>query len=311
MRIVSLLPSATEIAYSLGLDDYLCGVSSDCDYPPAVMDKPVVSVSALDIDDETSPAEIDELVRASVAQDEPIYRLDPALIRELQPDLILAQDLCRVCAVPSGDVTEALEVIGCRADVVSLDPHSLDEVMAGVEEVGRATGRSDVAAEVTARLRERVQDVTSRAAGLERIRTLALEWPDPPFNGGHWVPEMIRLAGGDDVLGIEGTPSRTLSWHEVASAAPDVIVYMPCGYGLDEAARQVSHLYRVDEFAATRAATIGAVFAVDSSSYFSRPGPRLIDGLETLAWILHPDVFPEPPAGRVQRARRVQRVPRC
>ncbi len=301
MKIVSLLPSATEIAYSLGLQDLLCGVSSDCDYPPEVRQKPVVSRSALDADDETPPEEIDRLVRESLAQDQPIYRLDRATIQELQPDLILAQDLCRVCAVPSGHVTEALDVIGCRADVISLDPHTLDEVIAGIEEVGRATGTVQLAATVADTLRDRVRDVEAKAAGLDVVRTLALEWADPPFNGGHWVPEMIRLAGGQDVLGVEGAPSRRLSWAEVGSAAPDMIVFMPCGYGLAEATEQARDLYGVEEFATTPAARGGAVFAVDSSSHFSRPGPRLVDGLETLAWILHPDVFPEPPQGRAQR----------
>lgn len=301
MRIVSLLPSATEITYSLGLEDALCGVTSDCDYPPEVAQKPVVSRSSLPVDGETSPQEIDRLVRGSLAEDEPIYQLDRGRIQQIQPDLILAQDLCRVCAVPSGHVTEALDVIGCRAQVISLDPHTLDEVIAGIEEVGRATGRNDPAVEVADDLRNRVRAVGSRAARFDRVRTLALEWADPPFSGGHWIPEMVRLAGGEDVLGIEGAASRTLSWDEVCSAAADVVVFMPCGYGLAEAAEQGRELYGIEGFERIPAARRGAVFAVDSSSHFSRPGPRLVDGLETLAWILHPEAFPKPPPGRVER----------
>lgn len=304
MRIVSLLPSATEIVYALGLQDALCAVTSDCDYPPGVKDKPIASFTALPLDEDTAPDAIDRLVKESVAEDRSIYRLNRELIQDLQPELILAQDLCRVCAVPSGHVTEALDVIGCRADVISLDPHTLDEVITGIEEVGRATQKTERAAALAGTLRQRVAEVRSKAADLERVRTLALEWADPPFNGGHWVPEMIRLAGGDDVLGIEGAPSRGLSWDEVAGAAPDVIVFMPCGYGLDEAVKQARDLYTVEAFAATPAATAGRVFAVDSSSYFSRPGPRLVDGLEALAWIVHPDEFPQPPPGRVQRVPR-------
>ncbi|MDP9069609.1 MAG: cobalamin-binding protein [Actinomycetota bacterium] len=301
MRIVSLLPSATEIVYALGLEGSLAAVTSDCDYPPDAAEKPQASFSSLPLDDDTTPNEIDRLVKESVEANEPIYRLDRALIQELQPDLILAQDLCRVCAVPSGHVTEALDVIGCDATVISLDPHGLDDVIAGIEEVGDATGTSGRAKELAARLRERVQTVRAKARGLSQIPTLALEWADPPFTGGHWIPEMIELAGGRDLVGVQGEPSTGLSWHAVEAAAPELIVFMPCGYRLPEAVVQARDLYAREEFAATPAAHDGAVFAVDSSSYFSRPGPRLIDGLETLAWILHPDVFPEPPPGRVER----------
>lgn len=301
MRILSLLPSATEIACSLGLQDSLCGITADCDYPPEVRQKPVVSVSALPIDSDSSPQQIDRMVTASVADDRPIYSLDRTVIQKLQPDLILAQDLCRVCAVPSGHVTEALEMIGSTAQVISLDPHTLDEVITGIEEVGRSTDTTDVAADVASALRDRVRQVAAKTKGLERVRTLALEWADPPFTGGHWIPEVIRLAGGEDALGIEGAPSRRFSWAELDSVAPEVVVLMPCGYGLAEAVKQARDLYQVEAFADTPAAKRGEIFAVDSSSYFSRPGPRLVDGLETLAWILHPESFSEPPADRVQR----------
>lgn len=301
MRIVSLLPSATEIAFELGLEEQLVGVSCDCDFPPEAGGKPVISHSALDTDAASTPAEVDAEVRSSVAASEPIYQLDRDLIRKLQPELILAQDLCRVCAVPSGHVTEALETLGCKADVVSLDPHSLDEVIDGISEVARATSTFERGNEVVADLRARVEAVRSRVEGLEPIRTLALEWADPPFSGGHWIPEMVRFAGGGDVLGIERAPSRTCDWSEIADAAPELTVFMPCGYGLTEALEQSHALMQHPGFASTPAARNGRVFAVDGSAYFSRPGPRLVDGLEVLAWILHPELFPEPPAGRVQR----------
>jgi iron complex transport system substrate-binding protein len=301
MKIVSLLPSATEIVYELGLGGQLVGVSSDCDHPPEARHKPVISDSALDIDEETSPGEVDAEVRGRVADSEPIYRLDRDLVRELRPDLILAQDLCRVCAVPSGHVTEALEKLGCESDVISLDPHSLGEVLEGIVQVADACNASERGNELISDLRSRIEAVRSIASGQEAIATLALEWADPPFSGGHWIPGMVRIAGGRDVLGIEGAPSRTCAWSEIADAAPDTIVFMPCGYGLNEAIAQAHGLNDIPEFASTPAAARGQVWAVDGSSHFSRPGPRLVDGLEILAWILHPESFPEPSGGRVQR----------
>lgn len=300
MRIVSLLPSATEIAFALGLDDDVVGVSCDCDYPDEARAKPVVSHTALKVES-SSPGDIDAEVRGSVAASESIYRLDRDLIRSLRPDLILAQDLCRVCAVPSGHVTEALETIGCKADVISLDPHSLDEVIEGISEVARAASSEGKGARIVAGLRARVEAVRDVASGLLPVSAFALEWADPPFSGGHWIPEMIRVAGGKDVLGIEGAPSRTLAWSEIAEAEPEVIVFMPCGYGLQEAIEQAAAFADNASLMATPAARSGSVFAVDGSAYFSRPGPRLVDGLELLAWILHPEAFAEPPAGRVAR----------
>jgi iron complex transport system substrate-binding protein len=299
MRIVSLLPSATEIVYSLGLGDNLVGVSSDCDHPPEALDKPVVSSSSLDLSDGDSPAAIDSLVRASMSVAEPIYRLDRELIRGLRPDLILAQDLCRVCAVPSGHVTEALESLGCSADVISLDPSNLSDILSSIEDVARVAGVDGY--EVIRSLRARIDVVSDATNDLEPVPVLALEWAEPPFTGGHWIPEMVRLAGGNDVLGIEGVPSRTCTWEEIRAAEPEVIVFMPCGYGLEDALEQAGNLARVPSLATTPAAKTGNVWAVDGSSYFSRPGPRLVDGLEILAWILHPRLFPEPPPGRVAR----------
>ena len=299
MKIVSLLPSATEIAYELGLGDSLVGVSCDCDFPAEARAKPVVSTSALSIDDTTTPGDIDAQVRSGVAEAESIYRLDHDLIRALQPDLILAQDLCRVCAVPSGHVTEALETIGCRAEVISLDPHSLEEVIEGIGRVARATSAGERGRRLVGELRARLEAVRTTTAELDPIPSLALEWADPPFSGGHWIPEMVRSAGGEDVLGIEGGPSRACEWAEVAETAPGVIVFMPCGYGLAEAVDQLRAMNDVPELASTPAARNGRVFAVDGSAYFSRPGPRLLEGLEILAWILHPELFPRPPAGRV------------
>jgi iron complex transport system substrate-binding protein len=202
MRIVSLLPSATEIVYALGLEGDLVGVTDECDWPPQARTVQVVSHSALPAVAE--PAEIDRLVSASIGGDQPIYRLDTDAIRDLRPDLVLSQDLCAVCAVPSGHINQALDVLGCQAEVISLDPSSLDEVLDGVLEVGKAAGVPERAKEVVAGLRERLTGVQAAVEALERPRVFALEWGEPPFNGGHWVPEMLQLAGSEPVLACPG-----------------------------------------------------------------------------------------------------------
>ncbi len=303
MKVLSLLPSATEIVFAVGAQDSLCGVSCDCDYPQAVASKPVVSAKVLPITAATSPGEIDRLVRDQLQVNDSIYSLDRELIQKLRPDLILAQDLCRVCAVPSGDVAEALDYIGCSAQVLSLDPHSLDDVLEGILAVGRALGVGGRAEAVVSELQARLERVRNAVAEASPRRVVSLEWQDPPFNGGHWVPEMTELAGGTDLLGAPGARSRTLTWHEIEAVAPDVIVYMPCGYDLAGAVEQSSALLEVEEFVRTPAALNGDVFVTDSSAYFSRSGPRLIDGVEILTGILHPNLFPAPDATKALRLR--------
>jgi len=303
MKVLSLLPSATEIVFAIGAQDSLCGVSCDCDYPQAVASKPVVSAKVLPITAATPPAEIDQLVRDQLQVSDSIYSLDRELIQELRPDLILAQDLCRVCAVPSGDVEEALDYIGCSAEVLSLDPHSLEDVLEGILAVGRAVGVGGRAEAVVSELQVRLDRVRNATADASTRRVVSLEWQDPPFNGGHWVPEMIELAGGTDLLGAPGERSRTVTWAEIEAVAPDVIIYMPCGYDLAGAVEQSSALLEVEEFARTPAALNGDVFVTDSSAYFSRSGPRLIDGVEILAGILHPDRFTPPEPTKAVRLR--------
>jgi iron complex transport system substrate-binding protein len=298
MRIVSLLPSATEIVYALGLGDELAGVTFECDHPPEARTKPVVSTTALPDSPDLSAREIDEAVTASMAQGQPIYALDRERIAAIQPDLILAQDLCRVCAVPSGDVQDALAVLDCRADVVSLDPATLDDVIACLGAVGAATGTTERAEELMARLRERLDRVRDAVAGRPRPRTFALEWADPPFGGGHWVPDMIERAGGEPVLGATGAPSRRLAWSDVEAARPEVLAFMPCGYGLDGAVAQGRALLDVPELR-----HVAQIYAVDANAMFSRPGPRVVDGVETLAWALHPDAVPAPSPDAIARLR--------
>jgi iron complex transport system substrate-binding protein len=301
LKIVSLLPSATEVVFALGLGDDLSGVTFECDHPAEARSKPVVSETALPTDRPLSAAEIDEQVNERMEQREPLYRLDKELIATIQPDLILTQDLCRVCAVPTGQVEDALEELGCTAEVVSMDPTGLEEVLESFLQVGRATGTEARAYELVASLRERIEAVKGRAARLPEIRTFAMEWLDPPFVGGHWIPEMIRLAAGVSLLSGQKERSHTVTWRQIADAAPEVVVFMPCGYYLPEAETEAVRLYAVPEFRETTAFAGGTVFATDASSYFSRPGPRLIEGLEALAWAIHPEAYPEPPPGVITR----------
>jgi len=294
MRIVSLLPSATEIVYALNLGEDLVGVTHECDWPPEARGKRLVSHSALPAG--ASPAEVDRLVSQSLEGGKPIYRLDHEAIRELRPDIVITQDLCAVCAVPSGHVHEALDLLGCPAQVVSLDPSSLDEVLDCVLQVGTVSGTLPEAQAFVGQLRRRLELVKQSVAGLQRPRTFALEWGDPPFNGGHWVPEMIEAAGGESLLGSHGTPSVRITWEAIAAAAPEVVVFMPCGYNLDGAIEEGKTLKKRPELA-----EVQQFFAADASAFFSRPGPRLIDGVELLAAALHPGAIGSYPLGGIAR----------
>jgi iron complex transport system substrate-binding protein len=296
MRIVSLLPSATEMVYALGLEKELVGVTHECDWPEAAQLKPIVSVSALPA--AATPAEVDRLVSASVEDGEPIYRLDEVAMRDLQPDLVLSQDLCAVCAVPSGKVNEALEVLGCQARVLSMDPSSLREVLDCVIELGRVTGTESAARELVEGLAARLSRVEQAVAGLQRPRTFALEWSDPPFNGGHWVPEMIESAGGEPLLANRGIDSVRVTWKQIEEASPEVVVFMPCGYGLERAALEAEGLLNRIELRSA-----DAIYAVDANAYFSRPGPRLVEGVEALAATLHPGSVDLATAAVIRRIR--------
>lgn len=296
MKIVSLLPSATEICFALGLGDDLCAVTFECDYPAAALGKPHATGNAVpQVDD---PAEIDRLVRASMDVGASIYTLDADLIREIDPDLVLAQDLCRVCAVPSGHIEAALDKIGRRARVLSLDPSGLDDVIDCVTQVADATGTAERGREVVAGLRQRLDNVRAITQDLTPVPTLSLEWSDPPFVGGHWVPEMVEAAGGRDVLGSARQRSRTVEWAEIDSAGAEAAIFMPCGYDLPAAVAEGQKILKRSELR-----DISRIYATDATAYFSRPGPRVVDGVELLAWALHPDKFPEPPIGRIAKLR--------
>ena len=303
MKIVSLLPSATEIVYALGLGDDLVGVTDECDFPPDAVTKPVVSRSALPQGRPLSSREIDAAVRERMDARQPLYVLDTDLIRREQPDVILTQDLCRVCAVPAGHVEEALAQLGLTDDtkVISLDPNTLDDVIAQVETVGKLLGEADRGAELTSDLRERVDAARRTAARLPTVNVFCMEWAEPPFAAGHWVPEMVEAVGATNVLSAKGEPSRVVSHREIHDAYPEVLVFMPCGYYLEEAEAEGEQVVAHPEVADTPAVRNGNAFAVDATSFFSRPGPRIVDGLEILAWAVHPEAYPEPPEGSIAR----------
>ena len=304
MKIVSLLPSATEIVYALGMGADLVGVTDECDYPPDAVTKPVVSRSALPQGRPLTSREIDDAVRQRMDAKDPLYILDKDLLRRERPDVILTQDLCRVCAVPSGQVERALDELGLPdAKVVSLDPHTLDDVIAQIEAVGKVLDARQRAQEITATMRARVARVKEIALRLPNIRVFCLEWSQPPFVGGHWVPEMVEAAGGINVLNAKGEPSKVVTWRQVRDENPEVIVFMPCGYYLEEAEEEGAALFQQPDFADTPAVRNGNVFAVDATSFFSRPGPRIVDGLEILAWAIHPEAYPEPAVGSIAQLR--------
>jgi iron complex transport system substrate-binding protein len=286
VKILSLLPAATEIVYALGLDDDLIGVTFECDEPADARAKPVVVQSVLPPD--LTAAEIDREVRERSARREPLTQLDLDHLREVPPDLILTQDLCRVCAVPAGDVDAALSKLGCQADVVSLDPHTIEDILAAIVEVGRRAGVPERADAVVSQLRARLAAVEGALSGRPRVPTLALEWTDPPFVAGHWLPEMVELAGGRALLGQPGLHSRPIEWGEATRVSPAAVVVAPCGFGLDAARAQAAELPPIP----------GARFiAVDAAGCFVRPGPRVVDGIEALAAVLHPEAGLPPRPG--------------
>lgn len=302
MRIVSLLPAATEICYSLGLGDEIVGVSPECDFPPGARDKAIVSRTLLEYDGASS-SETSRLVGERLAKGEALYRVDESALRAADPDLILTQGLCAVCAPTLGDVEEVARRLPREPSIVSLDPHRLLDVLADVERVGGACEVEDRAADAVRALRERIDHVAERASmASDRPATVCLEWLEPMFLAGHWVPEMVRLAGGHDALAKPGEKSRRVERREIVMASPEVAVLMPCGFDLNRTMKEASRVTAEPWFADLPAARADRVWVVDGSSFFNRPGPRLVDGLEILGHILQPKLFPARP--RPQDAQR-------
>lgn len=291
MRLVSMLPSATEIVYALGLADELVGVTFECDEPATARSEKTIVVGGRDTR-ELTPGEIDAYVRERMAAGEDLYTLHAGALAALDPDLIITQDLCRVCALPSGQVDDALTYLGCHAEVLSLDPHTLDDVLATIVQVGVRTGAGDRADRLVAGLRDRLAAVAAAVTGRARPRVAVVEWVDPPFTAGHWVPDLVDAAGGIAVSAAAGRPSGPTTWARIADEEPDVVIVAPCGYHLDGAAEQARE--------AARHLPGRPVWAIDGDGLVVRPGPRLVDGVEALAAILHPGAVADAP-GAVRR----------
>ncbi len=290
MRILSLLPSATEIVYALGLGDSLVGVSHECDYPPEARTKPVVSTSDL-----PSTVRSEEIHRAVSAHRHPshsLYRIDAQLLQRIDPEIILTQELCSVCAVPVSQVREAARILAGACRIVSLEPNNLPQILDNILVVGEVTGREEHARAAVQVLQERIAHVTSAASSVaSRPRVFCMEWMDPPMAGGHWIPEMVQLAGGIDGLGHDGRPSTVIEWEQVVEYAPEVLIVMLCGYKIERSLDEIDRLsFRPGwyDFPAVRQ---GRIYVVDSPAYFSRPGPRIVNGLEILAEVIHPELF--------------------
>jgi iron complex transport system substrate-binding protein len=285
---VSLAPHATELCFAIGLGDELIAVTHECDFPPQALKLPRVTRNRLP--EGLSSAQIDAAVREATASGGSIYELDEELIRDLEPELIVTQALCPVCAVSYDDVAALAAELPRKPRVISLDPHTLGETLGDVRTVAQATGRRDEAIDLIARAAGRVDRVRLAVRGVRRPTVAALEWLDPPFAAGHWMPQLIEYAGGLDVLGLAGEASERVEWEAIAAAEPEVVIVMPCGYGAPRALLEArEHADRLAELRASR------VVAVDAAAYFSRPGPRLVDGLELLAHILHPRQVPQAP----------------
>ena len=283
MRIVSLVPSATEMLFALGLGDDVVAVTHECDYPPEATRLPRVTRDKLPAG--LTPAQIDAAVKERTLNGESIYELDTRTLHELQPDLIVTQALCQVCAVSYDDVRNIAEEIDSQPMVLALDPHTVGEVLGDARTIAQATDTKDEAVELIREASERIDRIRLAVRGARQPKVVALEWLEPPYAAGHWVPQLIEFAGGEDLLGFAGEKSEQRSWELIAASEPDIVIVMPCGFDAEIAHRE-AEMHR-DQLAALGA---GQVVAVDAASYFSRPGPRIIEGLELLAHILHPEL---------------------
>jgi iron complex transport system substrate-binding protein len=276
--------------FALGLGDRVVAVTHECDYPPGTEQLPHLTRSV--IPEHLDAADVDAAVRERTSRGEALYELDAETLEELEVDLIVTQAVCEVCAVSFDDVRAVAERLPTKPEVLSLDPSTLGEVLADIPRLADATGVPEAGERLAEEVGERLEAVEQAVEGVRRPRVAALEWLDPVFVGGHWVPQMIELAGGEDVLGLPGEKSRTAEWSEVEAAAPEVVVSMPCGYYAEQAAAETMRWRRHLDLLGAR------VVAVDAAAYFSRPGPRLVEGVELLGHLLHPELVPAPPTRR-------------
>ena len=287
MRICSLLPGATEIAFALGLGEQIVGVTHECDYPPDAQQKPVMVHSAIDAQ-RMSGSEIDRMVGELLAAGKGLYHIDEAALLAANPDVILTQGLCEVCALDYNEVVKAAAQLPRQPNIVSLNPHSLSDLLDDILRVGQATERIAAATSLAADLRQRI-DSLGHSEPDNRPRVVCLEWFEPLYTAGHWVPEMVALAGGFDVLGQPGEPSAKIEWRQVTEARPEVILLMPCGFDVRRTVKESTPLRSLPGWEQIPAVRSGNVYAMNGSAYFSRPGPRLVNGLEILARIIHPE----------------------
>jgi iron complex transport system substrate-binding protein len=290
-RIVSFLPSATEMIYALGLGDRLMGITHECDYPPEIMGKPIIVHSVLPIES-MSQSEIDSAVTERLRHGQSLYRVDEALMREISPDLILTQDLCQVCAPSGNEVSRLLKLLPTKPQILWLTPKSIEQIFENVRDLGEATGLLQKAETLIAAGHTRLEKVAAIIGNASsRPRVFCMEWIDPVYCCGHWVPEMVEIAGGIDKLGRKGTDSVRVPWKDVLEWRPEVMIVMPCGFGLEKAAEQARQLFTYTGWADLPAVRENRVYVVDANSYFARPGPRIVEGTELLAHLLHPDLF--------------------
>ncbi|MFV1986394.1 MAG: ABC transporter substrate-binding protein [Gemmatimonadota bacterium] len=291
--IVSLLASGTEIVDAIGLGPRLVGISHECDFPESLLDRPRASRPRFDPEGLTS-GEIDRAVRDVMLEHGSVYEIDGDLLEELAPDIILTQALCEVCAVPTHGVEQELEARGMDAAIVSLDAHTIDDILASIDQVGAAAAVTEGARAARDRIEGRLVRIARSVADAASPRVLAIEWLDPPFTPGHWVPEMVEVAGGVNLAGEAGRSSARVGWEELEGLDPDVLVIMPCGYGLEAASADADAVAERLAAVAPRAITDGRAFVVDASAYFNRSGPRFVTGVEILAGLFHPDRVPPP-----------------
>lgn len=303
MRICSLLPAATEILFAIGAGSHVVGVTHECDYPPEAAARPALIHPRIDV--HAAAGEIDRQVRECVERGESVYVVDGERLRNLNPDLIVTQELCHVCAASPDDLAAALARFDAPPRLLALTPKRLADVWQNVRALGDATGSLAAADQLIAQLQSRLGAIGSRMQAAAPVRVLCLEWLDPPYVAGHWVPEMVELAGGIAVLGKAGVPSVALEWEEVLSTRPDVVILMPCGYGLQKALDEYSHASMPRKWWELEAVRQGRVWAADANSFFARPGPRLVEGVEILAHVMHPELAVAPiPPGSLALARR-------
>ena len=300
MRICSLLPGATEVVAALTPTKHLVGISHECDYPPEIAGKPVVVRPTIRAD--RASREIDRQVRTKLKSGQPLYELNDTLLGRVRPHLVIAQDTCAVCAVTPAQLHDAIHALPTVPRVLSLNPSTLDDVLADIQRIGDAITRRHEAALLVGHLRERLQHILLQIAQAgAHPRVACLEWLDPLYAAGHWVPEMVAYAGGVDVLGTAGAPAKTVTWKQVCAARPDVLILMPCGFSIARTRKELASLTKRPDWKTLPAVKTGQVFLVDGPAYFNRPGPHLIDGIETLAACLHPSLVPAAKPETVER----------